>query len=244
MDRLRRRRTCWRRRSWTAPCGPAARSIRAASRSGGRCGSSTPRATRVDGPFYVPGAGTRRVAGSRRWPAIWTRTRGWSSSIPSSRTAVERSLDAPVVPAPPAWVGDERVLVVTGTDDALTSSVIDTASGDAVPGPGGARLVATSGDARIVAVARPGRDGGDRPRDLGLAGRAAARRSATIDPPDGALAVTSLALDMRGVAARDRVADRCRFGPRARLRPGRPVARRRCHGHARGPPAAVVAWSR
>ena len=68
------------------------------------------------------------------------------------------TLDPPVVPAPPAWVGDERVLVVTGTDDALTSSVDRHRERRCSPGPDGARLVATSADARIVAVAGAGRD--------------------------------------------------------------------------------------
>ena len=197
---------------------------------------------RVDGPFMFPawdpaGTGFATLAGDLDADPRLVLV------DPESRTAVEQTLDAPVVPAPPAWVGDERVLVVTGTDDALTSSVIDTASGDAVPGPGGARLVATSGDARIVAVARPGRDGVTvRVTSDWLAG--GGPTLATIDPPDGALAVTSLALDMEGsrlAIAWLTDAGSVRVFAYSRADRWRAVD---VTGTRGPPPAAVVAWSR
>lgn len=161
---------------------------------------------------------------------------------PETGTAVEHLLDPPVVPAPPAWLGDDRILVVTGTDDALTSSVVDTTGGDASAGPNGARLVATSADALTVAVAGPGRDPVTvRSTADWLSGGGAT--IAKIDPPDGAVAVTSLALD----------ADGSRLAV-AWLTDGgsvRVLSYERAHGWravdvtgADQPPAAVVAWSR
>jgi hypothetical protein len=161
---------------------------------------------------------------------------------PSSGTAVEQTLDPPVVPAPPAWVGGDRVLLVTGTDDALTSTVIDTASGDASAGPDGARLVATSADARIVAVAGPGRAAVTvRVTSDWLAG--GGPTLATIDPPDGAVAVTSLALDADG--SRLAVAWLTDAGSVRVLAYARSDRWRAVDvTGAREPPAAVVAWSR
>lgn len=161
---------------------------------------------------------------------------------PETGTAVEHLLEPPVVPAPPAWLGDDRILVVTGTDDALTSSVVDTTSGDASPGPNGARLAATSGDARTVAVAGPGHDPVTvRATSDWLAGGSST--VAKIDPPDGAVAVTSLALDADG--SRLAVAWLTEGGS------VRVLAYERAHGWreadvtgANQPPAAVVAWSR
>jgi hypothetical protein len=161
---------------------------------------------------------------------------------PESRTAVEHTLDAPVVPAPPAWVGDEQVVVVTGTDDSLTSSVIDTTSGDATPGPDGARLVATSANARIVAIAGEGRRAVTvRVTSDWLAG--GGPTLATIDPPDGTVAVTSLALDADG--SRLAVAWLTDAGSVRVLAYGRADRWRAVDvTGAREPPAAVVAWTR
>ena len=89
---------------------------------------------------------------------------------PETGTAVEHLLDPPVVPAPPAWLGDDRILIVTGTDDALTSSVVDTTSGDASAGPDGARLVATSRGRADGRGRRTGARPGHRPDHVGLAG--------------------------------------------------------------------------
>ena len=203
-----------------------------------------PEGAPVDGPFMFPGwdpAGTRfavLAGGLDTDPRLVL-------VDPESRTAVEQTLDPPIVPAPPAWVGDERVLVVTGTDDALTSSVIDTASGDPSPGPDGARLVATSADARIVAVAGAGRDPVTiRVTSDWLAG--SGPPLAMIGAPDGAVAVTSLALDADGSrlavawltdAGSVRVLAYARAGP---------VACRRCHGRTRaaGSRGGVVALIR
>ncbi len=161
---------------------------------------------------------------------------------PKSRTAVEVVLEAPVVPAPPAWLGKDRVLVVTGTDDALTSSIIDTTSGDAAAGPAGARLVASSADARIVAVAGAGRDAVqvELTSDWLAGGDATIAR---IDPPDKAVAVTSLALDADG--ARLAIAWLTEGGSVRVLAYAR-ADRWRAFDvtGTHEPPAAVVAWSR
>ena len=195
----------------------------------------------VDGPFLFPSwdPGGVRYAVLAGGPDADPRL---VVADPETGTAVEHLLDPPVVPAPPAWLGDDRILVVTGTDDALTSSVVDTTSGDASAGPAGARLVATSADALTVAVAGPGRDPVTvRATADWLAG--GGPTIAKIDPPDGAVAVTSLALD----------ADGSRLAV-AWLTDGgsvRVLAYERAHGWrevdvtgANQPPAAVVAWSR
>ena len=200
-----------------------------------------PEGAPVDGPFMFPGwdpAGTRfavLAGGLDTDPRLVL-------VDPESRTAVEQTLDPPIVPAPPAWVGDERVLVVTGTDDALTSSVIDTASGDPSPGPDGARLVATSADARIVAVAGAGRDPVTiRVTSDWLAG--SGPPLAMIGVPDGAVAVTSLALDADG--SRLAVAWLTDAGSVRVLAYARGDRWRAVDvTGAREPAAAVVAWSR
>ena len=85
---------------------------------------------RVDGPFLFPiwdPGGVRYAVlagGLDADPRLVV-------ADPETGTAVEHLLDPPVVPAPPVWLGDDRILVVTGTDEALTSSVIDATSGDA-----------------------------------------------------------------------------------------------------------------
>ena len=164
---------------------------------------------------------------------------------PETGTAVEHLLDPTVVPAPPAWLGDDRILVVTGTDDALTSSVVDTTSGDATAGPDGARLVATSGDALTVAVAGPGRDPVTvRTTSDWLAGGGST--VAKIDPPDGAVAVTSLALDADG--SRLAIAWLTDGGSVRVLAYGRADRLARGRRHGRGPAAGggggVVALNR
>ena len=195
----------------------------------------------VDGPFLFPSwdPGGVRYAVLAGGPDDDPRL---VVADPETGTAAEHLLDPPVVPAPPAWLGDDRILVITGTDDALTSSVVDATSGDASAGPAGARLVATSADGLTVAVAGPGRDPVTvRATADWLSGGGST--IAKIDPPDGAVAVTSLALD----------ADGSRLAV-AWLTDGgsvRVLAYEHAHDWrevdvtgANQPPAAVVAWSR
>jgi hypothetical protein len=195
----------------------------------------------VDGPFLFPSwdPGGVRYAVLAGAPDEDPRL---VVADPETGTAAEHLLDPPVVPAPPAWLGDDRILVITGTDDALTSSVVDATSGDASAGPAGARLVATSADGLTVAVAGPGRDPVTvRATADWLSGGGST--IAKIDPPDGAVAVTSLALD----------ADGSRLAV-AWLTDGgsvRVLAYEHAHDWrevdvtgANQPPAAVVAWSR
>jgi hypothetical protein len=200
-----------------------------------------PEGAPIDGPFMFPGwdpagSGFAVLAGGLDAdPRLVL-------ADPGSRTAVEQTLDPPIVPAPPAWVGDERVLIVTGSDGALTSSVIDIASGDATPGPAGARLVATSADARIVAVAGAGRDPvAIRATSDWLAG--SGPPLAMIGAPDGAVAVTSLALDADG--SRLAIAWLTEAGSVRVLGYARADRWRAIEiTGTRQPPAAVVAWSR
>src|SRR6478609_3153027 len=195
----------------------------------------------VDGPFLFPSwdPGGVRYAVLAGAPDEDPRL---VVADPETGSAAEHLLDPPVVPAPPAWLGDDRILVITGTDDALTSSVVDATSGDASAGPAGARLVATSADGLTVAVAGPGRDPVTvRATADWLSGGGST--IAKIDPPDGAVAVTSLALD----------ADGSRLAV-AWLTDGgsvRVLAYEHAHDWrevdvtgANQPPAAVVAWSR
>ena len=187
----------------------------------------------VDGPFLFPSwdPGGVRYAVLAGGPDADPRL---VVADPETGTAVEHLLDPPVVPAPPAWLGDDRVLVVTGTDDALTSSVVDTTSGDASAGPAGARLVATSADALDGRGRRTGARPGDGPGHGGLAvGRRPDDRE---DRPARRGGGGDLArARCRRLAARGRLADRRRVGPGARLRARPRLARGRCHG--RGPAA-------
>jgi len=116
---------------------------------------------------------------------------------PSVGSAFEIELDQPVAAAPPTWVGDDMIAVVTGPDDAPTSLLVDTTTGDVTPGPSGARLLATSADGRTLAATEPG----DEPvivrsTTAWLEGGGAI--VASITPPDDAVAATSMALDATG----------------------------------------------
>jgi hypothetical protein len=157
-------------------------------------------------------------------------------------TALDDALDAPAMPAPPVWLDNDRIAVVTGTDEALTTAVITAETGDATPGPDGARLLATSADAKTIAVAGRGRDAVTvRVTSDWLAG--GGPTLASFDPPDGAVAVTSLALDADG----SRLAVAWLMdGGTVRVLAYTRADRWRATDvtGARNPPAAVVAWSR
>lgn len=116
---------------------------------------------------------------------------------PSAGSAVEIDLGQPVAAAPPAWVDADRVAVVTGPDDAPTSILVDAKTGKVSPGRPGARLVATSADGRTVAVAQSGaKPIVIRSTKAWLTGGGAT--VAVIDPPEDAVAATSMALDATG----------------------------------------------
>jgi hypothetical protein len=195
----------------------------------------------VEGPFMFPGWDP----GGFRFAALAGQLDTAPRLViadPETGIAADDALAAPVVPAPPAWLGDDRIAVVTGTDEALTTAIVATATGDAVPGPDGARLLATSADARTIAVARPGREPVTvRVTSDWLAG--GGPTLASIDPPDKAVAVTALALDADG--SRLAVAWLTEGGTVRVLAYTRADRWRAVDvTGARNPPAAVVAWSR
>ena len=134
------------------------------------------------------------------------------------------------------------MVVVTGTDDDLMSEVVDVATGSIVPGPTGGRLLATSADARFVAVAGAGNGPVTvRVTTDWLSG--GGPTIASIQPPDGAVAVTSLALDLDGsrlAIAWQMDGGAVRVFAYARLGSWAPTD---ITGD-RKVPAAVVAWSR
>jgi hypothetical protein len=100
------------------------------------------------------------------------------------------------LPAPPAWIDDDRVAVVAATADSTETVIVDTPSGDTEPGPAGVRLVATSADAAVAAVwPGPGSPVGVLATEAWLAGQTASVR---IDPPEAGWSPAVLALDRPG----------------------------------------------
>ena len=197
--------------------------------------------TPIDGPFAFPSwdpSGDRFVAIAGQLDA------GPRLAVVDAfdGTTTQPEIGPSVLPAPPVWAGGRRVVVVTGTDDDLMSEVVDVATGSIVPGPAGARLLATSADARFVAVAGAGNGpvtvrvttdwlGGGGPT------------IASIQPPDGAVAVTSLALDLDGsrlAIAWQMDGGAVRVFAYARLGSWAPTD----ITADRNVPGAVVAWSR
>jgi hypothetical protein len=116
---------------------------------------------------------------------------------PALEQAVEVALnERRPVAAPPAWIDDDRVVVVTATSDGTESVIVDSATQESEPGPAGVVLVATSADATMAAVWY----GPDNPVEV-LPTRAwLGDEPATIriEPPDGATAPAVLALDGPG----------------------------------------------
>lgn len=115
---------------------------------------------------------------------------------PTLGTSLEIALDQPVAAAPPAWVGNDLLAVLTGTTDAPTTILVDTETSEIRAGPSGARLLATSPDGRTIAVVGDGGSVTIRPTDGWLAGDGSSIGS--VDPPASAIAASSIALDARG----------------------------------------------
>ena len=87
--------------------------------------------------------------------------------------------------------------VVTGTDDAPTSVLVDPTASTLTAGPSGARLLATSADGTTLPWPRAGRDRiVIRSTTAWLDGGAAI--VAIVEPPPNAVAAISMALDARG----------------------------------------------
>jgi hypothetical protein len=97
---------------------------------------------------------------------------------------------------PPAWIDDDRVVVVISQDGRFGSLIVDTPSGDVTPGPEGLNLVTTSADAVTTALWRgPGNPVEVLPTESWLDGGTAAVR---IDPPEDGRNPVVLALDRAG----------------------------------------------
>ena len=71
---------------------------------------------------------------------------------PSVGSAFEIPLDRPVVAAPPAWIDDDRLVVVTGDAAAPLTTIVDTTTGELDDGPAGDRLLAASANGRRIAT--------------------------------------------------------------------------------------------
>ena len=116
---------------------------------------------------------------------------------PSLSTAFEIEVNRSVVAAPPAWIGDDRLVVVTGDAAKPTSAIVDTTTGEVTDGPAGARQIAASVNGRRVAT-MAGQGAPVVVRDTAgwLAGDGSS--IASIEPPDGTTTAISFALDAAG----------------------------------------------
>jgi hypothetical protein len=150
----------------------------------------------ADGPFYFPswdpeGGRFAALAGDLDAEPRLTLI------DPSARSAFEVDLGRPVVAAPPVWVGDDLVAVAVGDATSPASILVDTTTGEITDGPSGGRLLATSADARTIAVV--GGDGDTiaiRSTEAWLTEDGSSVGS--IDAPPGVVAPTALALDADG----------------------------------------------
>lgn len=116
---------------------------------------------------------------------------------PSARSAREIPLHRPVAPAPPAWLDDARLVVVTGDAAAPTATIVDTTNGGLSDGPVGARLVATSANGRRIAtMATQGAPVVVRDTTGWLDGDGSS--IASVDPPNGSSTAIAFALDAAG----------------------------------------------
>lgn len=116
---------------------------------------------------------------------------------PSVSSAFDIPLGRDVVAAPPVWIDDDRLIVVTGDAGSPKSAIVDTATSDVADGPAGARLIAASANGRRVAtMAKQGAPVMIRDMDGWLAGDGSA--IGYVAPPDGVASAISFALDPTG----------------------------------------------
>lgn len=116
---------------------------------------------------------------------------------PSVSTAFEIAVGRDVVAAPPVWIDDDRLVVVTGNTGSPTSAIVDTTTNDVADGPAGARLIAASANGkRVATMAKQGAPVMVRDMDGWLAGDGSA--IASVAPPDGVSSAISFALDATG----------------------------------------------
>ncbi len=116
---------------------------------------------------------------------------------PTLLGATENDLgDRTMLPVPPAWIDDDRVVVLGSSGGTPESLIVDTTSGDIRDGPAGAAIVTTSADASTAAVWR-GSDAGV--EVLGTAAWLAGESAAIgIDAPESGLQPAVIALDGTG----------------------------------------------
>jgi hypothetical protein len=116
---------------------------------------------------------------------------------PSVATAFEIPLDRPVLAAPPAWIGVDRLVVVTGDAGSPKSAIVDTTTGDVNDGPAGSRLIATSANGRRTAtMAKQGAPVLVRDTAGWLDGDGSS--IASIEPPGDSTTAIAFALDATG----------------------------------------------
>jgi hypothetical protein len=116
---------------------------------------------------------------------------------PALEGATEAALDETQPrPVPPAWIDDDRIVLVAGSADDAATVIVDTTSGDASAGPRGTAVVATSADALVTAAwAGAGQPVTVLATNDWLDGTTGAIR---IDPPESGWTPGALALDGPG----------------------------------------------
>jgi hypothetical protein len=116
---------------------------------------------------------------------------------PTVGTSFEIPIDHPVVAAPPVWIDDDRLVVVTGDAAGPLATIVDTTTSELDDGPAGARLLAASANGRRVAtMAGQGAPVVIRDTAGWLAGDGSS--VASIDPPSGRATAIGFALDAAG----------------------------------------------
>jgi hypothetical protein len=116
---------------------------------------------------------------------------------PSAGSAFEIDVGASIVAAPPAWIDEDRLIVVTGDTSAPVATIIDTTTGELSKGPAGARFVATSANGRRVAtMTGPGEAVVIRDTEAWLASDGSSIGS--VEPPSGTSSAVAFALDTTG----------------------------------------------
>ena len=115
---------------------------------------------------------------------------------PGLDQAVEVAAEETPIPAPAAWIDDDRVVLVAADGDSGDTIILDSAAGETEPGPAGVRLIATSADASTAAVwMGDGQPVGILSTQEWLAGSPANVR---IDPPSAASGPAVMALNANG----------------------------------------------
>ena len=116
---------------------------------------------------------------------------------PSVGTAFEIPLDRAVLAAPPVWIDDERLIVVSGDAAAPLATIVDTTTSGLDDGPAGARLLAASANGRRIAT-MAGQGAPVVVRDTAGWMNGDGSSIASIDPPSGSSTAIGFALDAAG----------------------------------------------